>query len=260
MKDHTQYAETLALYALGALDNAEERADLEAHLRSCDECRNELDALRGDAALLALSAVGPAPPQRSRQRLLDAVSEEPRKSAKVQRMVIALGRPRWMTFAPIAAALLLAIFSLLLLMRTVRLTNRLEEAQQKLQQNDQQLKQAKKMDDLMHAPDAMHLTLVAVKTPPQPQIKMIYAPKKGGLLLMANNLEPLPPNKVYELWLIPPSGAPMPAGTFKPDAGGNAMMDHDMPSGMDAKAFAVTIEPEGGSQTPTMPIKMMPAS
>jgi len=28
---------------------------------------------------------------------------------------------------------------------------------------------------------------------------------------------------------------------------------------MEAKAFALTIEPAGGSQTPTMPIKMMSA-
>jgi len=34
-------------------------------------------------------------------------------------------------------------------------------------------------------------------------------------------------------------------------------MNHSMAAGMEAKAFAVTIEPEGGSQTPTMPIKMM---
>ena len=96
---------------------------------------------------------------------------------------------------------------------------------------------------------------------PQPQIKMIYQPKKGGLLLMANNIEPLPPNKVYELWLLPANGGtPMPAGTFKPDTSGNAMMNHPMAAGMEAKAFAVTIEPEGGSQTPTMPIKMMTVS
>lgn len=78
---------------------------------------------------------------------------------------------------------------------------------------------------------------------------------------MANNMEPLPANKVYELWLMPANGgAPMPAGTFKPDAGGNAMMNHSMTAGMEARAFAVTIEPEGGSQTPTMPIKMMTVS
>src|SRR5437763_506906 len=261
MKDHTQYAETLALYALGALDNADERADLEAHLNSCQECQSELDALRSDTALLALSAVGPAPPQRARQRLLDAISSAPPRREKIQRMVIGVLRPRWLNFVPIAATLLLAVFSLMLLQRNSRLLTNLEQARAELSENQKQAQQAKAIMDVMNAPDAMHLTLVTAKTaPPQPEIKMIYSPNKAGLLLMASNMEPLPPDKVYELWLLPASGgAPMPAGTFKPDGSGNAMMHHSMDTGMEAKAFAVTIEPAGGSQTPTMPIRMISA-
>jgi Anti-sigma-K factor rskA/Putative zinc-finger len=260
MSEHTQYAETLALYALDALDNAEERAALEAHLATCQECRSELEALRGDTALLALSAVGPAPPQRSRQRLLDAIHEDVRRSAKPQRMIVGVLRPRWLTFAPIAATLLLAIFGLALGRSNLRLRNRLDHTEAQLQEYQQQLAQAQAVVDLLNAPDAQHLTLVKANTPPQPQIKMIYSPRKGGLLLMANNLDPLPQDKVYELWLLPMNGsAPMPAGTFKPQSNGSAMMDHSMTAGIEAKAFAITVEPEGGSQTPTMPIKMLSA-
>jgi anti-sigma-K factor RskA len=73
-------------------------------------------------------------------------------------------------------------------------------------------------------------------------------------MLMASNLGPVPPNKTYELWLIPAHGAPMPAGTFKPNARGEATMEHQLPPGTEAKAFGVTIENEGGSATPTLPI------
>jgi hypothetical protein len=260
MSEHTQYAETLALYALDALDNAEERAALEAHLNSCLECRSELEALRGDIALLALSAVGPAPPQRSRQRLLDAINEDVRRSAKPQRMIVGVLRPRWLTFVPIAATLLLAIFGLAVGRSNLRLRIRLDRTEAQLQEYQQQLAQAQAVVDLLNAPDAQHLTLVKANTPPQPQIKMIYSPRKGGLLLMANNLDSLPQDKVYELWLLPMNGsAPMPAGTFKPQSDGSAMMDHSMTAGIEAKAFAITVEPEGGSQTPTMPIKMLSA-
>ena len=58
----------------------------------------------------------------------------------------------------------------------------------------------------------------------------------------------------YELLLIPKSGAPMPAGLFKPDAHGMAMMmpeNPEVPAGTECKAFAVTMEPEGGSPAPT---------
>jgi hypothetical protein len=37
------------------------------------------------------------------------------------------------------------------------------------------------------------------------------------------------------------------------------VMNPPLPIGLEAKAFAVTIEPEQGSATPTMPILMMGA-
>ena len=64
--------------------------------------------------------------------------------------------------------------------------------------------------------------------------------------------------KAYELWLIPMQGAPVPAGVFKPDVHGSAMVvNPPLPPGIEAKTFAITIEPEGGSQNPTMPIVMI---
>src|SRR6185437_4333611 len=56
MSVHEQFAEDLALYALGALDS-EAKASLERHLAGCASCRRELEQLRGDAALLAFSTV-----------------------------------------------------------------------------------------------------------------------------------------------------------------------------------------------------------
>ena len=74
MSMHEQFGEDLALYALDALAG-DERASLEKHLATCAGCRAELEQLRGDGALLALSTLGPKPPARARQRLLDAVAE-----------------------------------------------------------------------------------------------------------------------------------------------------------------------------------------
>ncbi|HVG91434.1 MAG TPA: anti-sigma factor, partial [Alphaproteobacteria bacterium] len=93
------------------------------------------------------------------------------------------------------------------------------------------------------------------------QMKMIYSPQKGCLLLMASNAPVLPEDKIYELWLLPADGsAPMAAGWFKPDGKGNGMIFHKLrTAGIDAKGFAVTVEPASGSQTPTMPIVMEPA-
>jgi hypothetical protein len=269
MNEHPQYAEALALYAMGALDVPQELAALQAHLGTCGDCRRELEALRADMALLALSATGPQPPARSRQRLINAISAEPRVEGRVpERYAVGRLRSRWFSFAPVMVMLLLAIFSLLL-WRDVRNTRfqlrvahaQLEQMQAKVAQQDLDLQKARMMSDLLHAPDAWPLTLVSVKTPPQPQMKMIYSREKGALLLMASNAPMLPDDKIYELWLLPADGgAPMPCGWFKPDKQGNGMIFHTLAlAGINAKGFAVTVENDGGSETPTMPIKFQPA-
>jgi hypothetical protein len=269
MNGHPQYAEALALYAMGALDNPQELAELRAHLGTCGECRRELEALRADTALLALSAMGPKPPDRARQRLLNAIAAEPSLKQKAPHpYAVGRLRPRWFSFAPVAVMLMLAIFSILL-WRDVRNTRRdlrqaqaqVQQMQAELEQKNIDLKEAKAVRDLLHAPDAWPLTLVGVKRPPQPQMKVIYSQQKGALLLMANDTPVLPEDKIYELWLLPADGsAPMPAGWFKPDSKGHGMIFHQMTAGVGAKGFAVTIEPANGSQTPTMPIMFAPAS
>jgi len=269
MSAHPQFAEALALYAMGALDDRQDLAALEAHLGTCGDCRRELEALRADTALLALSATGPQPPARSRERLLKAVAAEPRVERRnPQRYALGHLRRRWVTIAPVMMMLILAVFSILL-WRDLRNTRRelrhtqaqLEQIQADLTRTNTQLAEAKMVHDLLHAPDAWPLTLVSKKTPPQPQMKMIYSRQKGALFLLASNTPALPENKIYELWLLPADGsAPMAAGWFKPDGKGNGMIFHKLKSnGIEAKGFAVTVEPSGGSQTPTMPIVMEPA-
>ena len=105
------------------------------------------------------------------------------------------------------------------------------------------------------------ITVVKTNTPPQPQGKAFYVRDRSSLIFLASNFPALPPQKAYELWLIPAQGgAPIPAGVFKPDAHGHAtVINPPLPPRVEAKAFAITIEPESGSSVPTPPIEMMGA-
>jgi len=108
-------------------------------------------------------------------------------------------------------------------------------------------------------PEARHIQLSAVSTESlqtAPQGRAIYVPSKGALIFLANGLDRLQPDKTYELWLIPADGRdPIPAGTFYPDAQGNAsVILPSLPRAIEAKAFGVTIEDGKGSQSPTLPI------
>lgn len=91
---------------------------------------------------------------------------------------------------------------------------------------------------------------------PSPEGHVIYMANKGALILLAHNLAPLEPERVYELWLIPADGRdPIPAGTFHPDDKGNgSVVLPPLPKAVRAKAFGVTVEEGNGTQSPTMPI------
>ncbi len=252
MTGHEQFAEELALYALGSLEGEAVRS-LERHLEECAACRQELARLEGDMALLALTTSGPAPPQRARQRLLKAIGREPRSLRTV------FIRRRWWTLAPVFASLVLAIFGILLWRENARQRDRIEALKADAARNQATFGEAKHLLALLTDPSAMHVTLVAAQSKPRPEGKAIYVPRNGALVFMASNLAPLAPAKTYELWLLPMHGEkPMPAGTFKPDPHRNAMvMMPPMTAGVEARTFAVTIEPEGGSATPTMPMVLV---
>ena len=244
MSAHEQFGEDLSLYALGALEG-NERSVLEKHLETCASCREELAALRGDMAVLATSVMGPKPPQRSRQRLMEAIAKEPRgvsaPAAEARRGWNPWGVLGWIA----AAAMLFAVF------QTRGENSKLRESVATLgslvRQQTSDLENAKRVVETITAPEAQKVVLVAGKTPPQPQGKAFYLRDKSGLIFVANNLPPLAPEKVYELWLIPTTGAPIAAGLFRPDAHGSAtVVNPPLPAGVAAKAFAVTLEAESG--------------
>jgi anti-sigma-K factor RskA len=250
MSVHEQFAADLALYALEVLPG-EERAVLEKHLAGCAGCRGELEQLRGDMALMALSAAGPMPPRRSRERLLEALAREPRQAP--------VGR-RWWTLVPWVAAAALAVALVAAGLQNLELRQRIAGMQNESSQQLAELQRAREVVSTLAATDAMRVTLVVARTPAQPQGRAIYVRDQSSLIFLASNFQALPPQKAYELWLIPAQGAPIPAGVFKPDKHGSAtVIDPPLPEQVEAKAFAITVEPESGSSTPTMPILMIGA-
>jgi anti-sigma-K factor RskA len=249
---HEQFAEDLSLYALGSLEG-EERQALETHLEGCASCRRELELLRGDCSLLALTTVGPKPPARARQRLMAAIANEPRLPATAPERQ----RSWWTNFGRAglgwvaAAALALVCIGLVGKNSTLQRDVASLRAQFQAQLNDQgsKLEQANEVVATLLDPEATKIELVAVGNKPQPRGKAIYQRRNRNLIFFASNLPPLPAEKIYELWLFPASGgAPIAAGLFKPDARGSAtVVNPPLPEGVEAKNFAVTLEPESGS-------------
>jgi len=256
MKTHEQFADDLALYALDELTGVE-RQELEDHLQSCAACRRELHALRGDLGLLGLTSSGPQPPARSKDRLMRAIAAEPRG---VSLPDTAPRRSLWAMLVPTFAALGLLLVVVVLWRGNGLMKDQLAELGNRNQDQSIQLEQMNQQLTLLTSPDAVHVALNPQQAPKQPSGTAIFSPSQKRMMFMASNLGPVPEGKAYELWIIPMTGAPIAAGVFEPDDHGNAiMMDHKMPEGVEAKAFAITIENQEGSDKPTSPIVLMGA-
>jgi|HubBroStandDraft_5_1064220.scaffolds.fasta_scaffold02598_3 hypothetical protein len=269
MSEHEQYADDLVLYALDAL-RGENRARVDAHLATCAACRLELEQLRGDTSLLALSAAGPRPPQRARQRLLDAVAREASEVPTFAQQTRKDGAPlprdlhasvrSWWGWMGWAATVAVVVFALSLWRENSALQQSLMSLSSQAAKNARELEELRRIAAPILDPETQRVTLVSTKAAPQPQGKAFYLRNRNSLVFLANNMPALPPRKAYELWLIPVSGAPIPAGTFKPDAHGSAsVVNPVLPAAIEAKAFAITMEDETGATAPTMPILMMGA-
>jgi len=86
----------------------------------------------------------------------------------------------------------------------------------------------------------------------------IMYPGEDQALLILHGLEPLPPEQTYQLWLIAEDGVPAPAGFVATQAEQPSLLV--VPLSRQAQAstsLGVSIEPSGGSQSPTGPILLL---
>lgn len=267
----------LVLYAMQFL-SGEEANVIAAHLERRAECRSELARIHGDLAACALTVDLEAPPDASLQRLMQQVAREKKvvPIAPAQPPIAAFGRSssilsmeerqpkrsRGQIFFAvtgwvIAAALAVAVTFLFKDRQTSR--DALAAQASQMERLTADAASAHRLMDALTDPKAVRVSLTAKPQPEgAPQGGVTYNPSKGALIFLASDLDPLQTYKTYELWIIPADGsAPIPAGTFHPDDQGNAsVIMPNLPKGIAAKAFGVTIEDDGGSQTPTPPIIM----
>ena len=259
----------LPLYAMQLL-SPEEMEQMRLHLQHSPEARQMLSDILGDLSLVAHSAGMEIPAPEARERFMKQVARE-KKTIPIDRVdtytpraaVDAEPQPirkssstkvlPWVGWA-IAAGLAVEAGNLYQQRQHLQDTVATDRAQ--LSQEQQAAEAAQLAVDTVKDPTAVHVSLTSTGVKPPPEGRASYVQNKGSLVFIASNLEPLDPAKIYELWLIPADGRdPMPAGTFRPDSSGNAsVVLPELPKGVQAKAFGVTIEEGAGSQKPTMPI------
>jgi predicted anti-sigma-YlaC factor YlaD len=264
----------LFLFALQFLPEDEMAAAYD-HLQTCDDCRRQVAWIQGDLVSYGMTAEMQSPPEGARERLLRRVAKEkkvmpigrhqsapaatpdtPRvidiQSARPRRLAPVMAWTGWAVAAGVAVAALLQFQQ-----------RRIEQAQlastsAQLSQLTTESAQAKAVLQTLTDEGAkrvvLHLVSAGAPPPPRPEAVATYDATRGSLVMVASNLLPLQDQKVYELWVLPADkSAPIPAGTFRPDAAGHAtVVMPPLPKGVAAGAFGVTVEAEGGTDKPTM--------
>jgi hypothetical protein len=129
---------------------------------------------------------------------------------------------------------------------------RFRDVEARLHETERRLLEATAFRDLVGQATTYVASLAGLPAASGSRARVVWNADRRMAVLLADGLPPAPPGKVYEAWVIA-SGAPVPAGVFRPDAQGRAV--HALPAlESEPRTFAVTLEPEGGTKAPTGPM------
>lgn len=212
-------------YVLDALPG-DERDLFEEHLDRCPECRAEAAELFAAAAHLG-QAVAVVPPAALRQRVLAGV-EVTRQVGPGAPLASRAARARW-PLALAAAAVLVVVAALGALAL----------------QADSRADRAERLAAVVSAPDAQTVEISGDGG----TMRLIASPGHDRSVIVAEGMAPPEAGKVYALW-FQRDGHMVPAGLFAPDASGSVRQEVE---GVPVDVVGVTVEPEGGSDEPTLP-------
>jgi anti-sigma-K factor RskA len=223
------------------------------------------DPILDDQALEALAtACATAPPPELRARVLGAARAEAASAAAVR------AARRWRLVGAAAAVVALGLAGLLA--NVSQLAGVRARQIEELSASNAALAarldiQAGELAAVRAAVESQAGVLRIVTSPrtlvaslgPQPGVKgsgrMVVDATSGEAALLVAGLDPAPPGKTYELWAVRGTRPPEPAGLFAMGVGGWAATRMPVLTAVgEITAFAVSLEPAGGSAAPTGPI------
>src|SRR5581483_6189323 len=263
--EHEPIRELSGGAALRALTPDEARL-VSAHLATCPSCRAELEELRGTAELRRRAQEPIRPPPELRARVMAAVALEARRAGERSGRagergsggagdgngdpeLLASSSPRalprssarrwdWRDLGMVASLALALFFGYW----TARLSGELSA----------QSAQIAEQRALVRAATEGRIVQMAA-TGPAPQVRGAVAESPAGAVVYLEDLPQPPPDRAYEVWLIPPGGQPIGAGLSSAGQGGTQAIALNRPlAGI--QQVAVTEQPARGSPAPTTPI------
>ncbi len=260
--------ELAAAYSLGILSE-DDRLAFEALLKSKDpyamSLHREMDAITG---LLSYSVDTVEPPEYLKNQILSkidpkivknqpeittsAIKPENELIKKLQNGVLWWKRMA-IGFAFAAVILLTGSLAYVSYLKNdiKTLTSRVELSSKLIENLKVDLEQKKQVLEVIQTQNTRVIPINRLEAAPaMASGKVIYAPEQNRALFFAFNLNPPPPDKDYQLWMLR-GNQPVDAGILKADENGRFFVNvSTLPEG-ELSAFAVTLEPKGGVSQPT---------
>jgi anti-sigma-K factor RskA len=279
VRSHEAWRELAAAYSIDALD-AGERAEFEAHLATCAECRALVTSFGPVATGLGLAGEAEAPPLALRAKTLARATAQSQPGRSTVSAPLPFARatkaPRapssapawWLVAASVAAAVGLGIYSMALRQQLGVLRTLVASASAEVQTVRAELASVRRDStrlstqvSVLSAAD-IHRVDLAGQARASLAVARAYVSPTRGLMFSAEHLPTLAAGHVYQVWVLAKTAkAPISAGVLTPASDGTAAATMPMPNDVtlaSITAVAVTEEPTPqGSASPTMPILLV---
>ena len=239
----------IELYVLGMLSE-QEAAEVHAYARQYPEVQQAIDSYEASLEQYArLHAV--QPPAALQEKIWHRLQAGSRPATMIS------GRKTWRhPVLPylMAACVILLIGSVVLNVMFYTQYKHVQEQTERLQAQQadlqQQLSQYATALQVLRTPDYTPVLLKGVAQHPNMIATVYWNPSSGEVYLLPNLLPPPPSGKQYQLWAIV-DGKPVSAGVY-PTATTGLPVQKMAVIKQPVQAFAITLEKEGGSPTPTL--------
>lgn len=252
----------LELYAVGGLTPSE-REEVERQASASAEVRAALDeacaAMEGYASQYATP-----PPASLKARVMEKIQAAEGAAATYKDNVRPLEPAKapenpantWLVAASVIVALLSGVLSFFFYQKWQTAEEKLAlavAAEQRYAQNfnytSQQLKQQEQTIAILRDEEYRPVQLKGVEAHPDARITVYWNPRSARVYVDEVQLPKPPTGKQYQLWALA-DGKPIDAGLI--DAAPEQQGLQQMKEIKAAQAFAVTLEPAGGSVSPTL--------
>jgi anti-sigma-K factor RskA len=251
------YEELLPLYALGALTK-DEQAQVEAYVARNPAAKRRLDEFSQTADALAFAVPPVAPAPRVKQALMarvakDARRREPEPSPSVFSLLGGL-------LTRLSPVLAVASFAAVIAAGAwgLSLNNQIASLRTETQALQTQLATQRDLVAELASPAQMVIAISGTENQPGAHGHLVTH-DDGTAVLVVSGLNNLDPARVYQLWMIR-GDTPISAGLFEVGADGVGILKVAMlDTAATFNAVGISVEPAGGSSTPTGDIVMLGA-